>query len=441
MAMMVAARSTHAADRYSMINAHPNQDLGHYFFVQESSTLPQLTWTLGTMSLYYNRLLNTKFETIFTAPGGSTVRSELHRGIDHLVYQYFYGALGMTDWASVMIDFPLFIHYEYGWTTDTATSTGHYFFKPGDIWLSFKFRLLDLERHPVGIALIPAVSFPTGKDSHFLGDEGVTGEAKIVIEVKPVERFRVALNTAFHTREHVAVNDVAFRNTIKFALGANYEVVDDVALIGELASHTVTNDFYGSRRTSPAEARLGARWHPGGGPWSVGGGGSVGIVHGAGMPRFAGFVSVAYTSACAVKKPKPVEVTPASDLDPLIAMEQCYQVAALDDDSGYRYRVVCAVYFGFDETTTPDTDVIDGIVDYIRKSEDPVNIEVRGWADPIGPAPYNRVLSRRRAQNVAEHIEDALGDERRKAVIRVLGIGEDRESSHDAARRAETLIK
>lgn len=435
------ARAGDAADRYSMINVHPNQDLGHYFFVQESETLPQFKWSLGTMSLYYDQLLNTKFETIFTSPGGQTIRSETRRGIDHLVYQYFYGALGLADWASLMVDFPLFIYYQYGWATSTASSSDTYFFKPGDIWLSLKFRLLDLDKHPVGIALIPSLSIPTGKDSHFLGDEGVNGEAKIVIEVKPIEKFRIAFNAAVQSGERVAVNDVSFRNMIKFAVGANYEVVDNVSIIAEAESHTVTNDFYGARRTSPAEARLGAKWYPGGGPWSLGGGGSVGIIHGAGMPRYAGFLSVGYTSSRAVRKPEPPEVTPVSELDPLIALEQCYPLSPRDDDSGYRYRAVCTVYFGFDTTTTSDTDVISGIVDYVRRSSGPVYLEIRGWADPVGPLWYNQKLSLERARSVAASIEQALGDEQGKAAIRVLGIGEEHGTPHHVARRAETIIK
>ncbi len=286
--------SAHAADRFSVIDVHPNADLGHYFFVQEAETLPQLGWNVGMLTRYDYRLLDIKFLTTVVTPGGGTTTTETHNGIDNLIYQYFYASFGITDRVALMIDFPLYYAFKYGWTTPTTTTNSWFYFKPGDIWLYAKFNLYDIAKHRVGIALIPAVSFPTGDDGKFLGDVGVTGEAKLVVEGRPNDTVRMAFTTAFQTRENVDVNDISFRDTLKFAFGLNYAVVKDVGLIAEIEAHTATRNFFSERRTSPVEARLGARWYPQDSGLTVGGGLAAGLVHGAGAPLVAGFVSVGY---------------------------------------------------------------------------------------------------------------------------------------------------
>ena len=431
-----SVRSSSAADRYSMISVHPNQDLGHYFFVQEAETLPKFKWSLGMMMLYYNELLNIKWETVLVSPGGTrTIRVDERHGIDNLVYDYFYGAVGLTDWLTLAVDFPLFVYYKYGWTVRNIDSSTNQYFKPGDIWLSAKFRLLDMKKHGVGVALIPSISIPTGKDSHFLGDQNVTGQGQVVVEMSPVDKLRMSFNIALHTREKVTINDINFRNTLKFAVGASYKVVDNVSLIGELESHTVTNDFYGSKRTSPAEARVAARWRPGGGRWMVGGGASGGIVSGVGMPRFGVFASLGYSTAY----PKRERNYPK--FQNVESYDQCVRVAADDGTQTSRYLVMCKAYFGFDETKSDNYKAILDIVDLIKNARGKVKVEIRGWTDAVGTEIFNKGLSLQRAQYVAVAIENALGDMKKKAKIRVLGIGEDESSPPEKARRADTLLK
>lgn len=422
-----------AATKFSTIKVHPNADLGSYFFVQESRTLPQLNWHLGTAFLYYNRPLDINLQRVIVRRTGTRTVSAGMDGINHMFYQYFYGALGLTDWMSLSADFPLFWAYEYAATTGAARSSKFYYVKPGDINAALKFRLLDPDKYPVGISLMPSVTVPTGKDSHYLGDEGVTGEARVIIEVKPVDKLNIAFNAAYQTREKVNTGYVSFRDVIRMSLGANYRVAKNVSVIAEAETQTPVTDFYGQRSTSPAEARLGARWNPNGSQWLLGLGGSVGIIHGSGMPRYAGFVSVGYTG----KRPKPkIKVTKLAQLD---GVDQCRRVAA--DDGNGRYLFVCAVYFGFDKSTTGDVDVIRSVAGAIKNSGENVTVEVRGWADKAGQAKYNKQLSLKRARFVAKTIEKELGDNAHKAEIKVLGIGEDTLRPAKEARRADMLLK
>ncbi len=421
-----------AANRFNFLRVRPNADGGEYFFVQESTTLPQLGFNVGTELLYYNQPLNIDLVTRLVRRTGGTTTVTSKGGLDHPVFQWFYGALGVTDWFSLMFDFPLFYAYRFRWTTGGVTSTNWQYGAPGDMNLTAKFRVLDLDRHPVGIALIPSITVPTGKESHFLGDQGVTGEGRLVVEVKPVDKLRVAFNAAFQTRERVTIGNFSFRDVFKFSVGANYRVIESTSIIAEIETQTATNDFYGSRQTSPAEARLGAKWRSRSGI-SVGGGGSAGIIYGGGMPWFGAVVIVAYTH-----KPKPKRKVRVDVLDETPACTRLY-----DDGDPERYTFMCSVFFGFDDASVQaeDREVVEAIAQHILERKGIVAVEVRGWTDTIGTKSYNKALARRRAKAVERAIERELARIGGQAEIRVRAIGEDALMPREKARRAETLLR
>ena len=430
--LLLPSRAFSTAATFNMIRVHPNVDLGHYFYLQEAGTLAKHGFTVGTATRYDYRLLDIKWKTVF-APGGPAVSTQTRNGIEHLWYQYFYGAFGLTDRISFSLDFPLYYAYKYGWTTAATTTNQWKYFEPGDLWLNAKFNVLDIAEHPLGVALIPSFSIPTGKHDDFLGDEGVTGEGKIVIEAKPADRLRIAFNAAFQSREKVTVNDISFRDVLKFALGANLKVTDSVSVIGEVATQTATNNFFSERRTSPTEARIGANWHPKDSGLGIGGGAAVGLVHGTGAPLFAGFINLTYTGRIAKKTVKP------SRFAALDNVAGCARTSA-DDGSG-RFPFMCSVYYEFDKARTDDLSTVAEIAKAIAGTEGPVEIEIRGWADPVGPAAYNKKLSLRRAGFIKQQMMNLLGSQGERVTIRVLGIGEDTIAPPPKARRSDALVR
>jgi outer membrane protein OmpA-like peptidoglycan-associated protein len=422
-----------SADRFSIINIHPNADVGRYFFVQGSETLPQLKLNVGTFSIYDNRPLRLDTQTVIVRRSGTTVTRE-RQGIDNLVYQYFYGALGLTNGISLMVDAPVFLHYDYSQVSGGQTVSGKYHFKPGDVWISGKIRALDVNKHNVGLAFIPSVSIPTGKEEHFLGDVGVTGEARAILEAKPADRLLLAFNAAYQTRkDKVELANISFRDRLIFALGANYQVSDNASLIGEIETQTAVKHFFNKKETTPTEARLGVRWHPGGGYWALGIGGSAGIIYGAGASRYSGFLTASLSSQRFSPKP---EVAKAEEV-PEKEMDQCFSVSS----EGDHYHIVCIVHFGFDKAQTGDTDVVMNVANYIKSEEGTVDVEVRGWTDKVGTTEYNKELALERARSVAELVKKDLGDDKNKAKIQVLGIGKDTVSERSAARRVEIIVK
>jgi len=429
--VFIPGQNSFGANSFSTIKVTPNADLGDYFFVQEAETLPQLGWNVGTSMLYYYRPLDINLERRVVRRTGTTTVTTRNDGMKQLFFEYFYGAFGVTDYISLMLDWPLALIYEY--------ADDFYGFKPGDLRFSAKFRVLDPDKHPVGVAIIPAITFPTGNESHFLGEGNVTGEARVVVEAKPFQQFRLSFNAAFQTGEKVTTANFSYRNIIKLSLGANYKVVENVALIAEVETQTTTNDFFGSRSTTPTEVRAGARWRPNGGPWLIGGGASGGLVYGSGMPMVGGFINVGYTGRIETQQKR---VERIRDLFAELGEEdQCVTISANDGERSKRYRVLCSVYFGFNKAKTQDYKVILALTNFIKESQRAVDIEIRGWADRTGSEAYNKKLSLKRATYVAQAITNGLGKKVHKANIRVMGIGEDVESPPQKARRADALLR
>lgn len=431
-ASLIFTDDAFGANRFNFLRVRPNADGGEYFFVQESQTLPQLGFNVGTSLLYYNQPLNIDLVTTLVRRTGGTTTVRSKDGLDHPMFQWFYGALGVTDWFSLMFDMPLFYAYRFAWTQAGVTSTNWRYGALGDMNLAAKFRILELDQYPVGLAFIPSITVPTGKESHFLGDHGVTGEGRLVVEVKPVEKLRIAFNAAFQTREKVNIGNFSFRDVLKLSVGANYRVIESTSIIAEIETQTATSDFYGSKSTSPAEVRLGAKWTSKSG-LSVGGGGSAGLVYGGGMPRFAGFVNVAYTH-----RPKPKRRVEIDILDETPACTRLY-----DDGDPARYTFMCQVFFGFDDSSVAaeDREVIEAIAEHILERKGTVSIEVRGWTDIIGTESYNKALARRRARAVSRAIERELARRGGEANIKVLAIGEDKLMPRKKARRADTVLR
>ncbi|MBN1282919.1 MAG: OmpA family protein [Proteobacteria bacterium] len=427
---LITAKPAQAADRFNFLRVRPNADLGNYFFVQESRSLPQLGFTLGTSLLYYDEPLNIDMVTEIVRRTGRTTSVATKDGVDGPLFQWFYGALGFVDWFSLGFDIPLFYTYRYTWSDAAGRYSGREYGSAGDLNLFAKFRILDLDEYPVGIAFMPSVTAPTGRESHFLGDSGVTGEARLIVEIKPADRLTMAANVAFQTREKVQIGDFSFRDVLKIAAAANLRVAKSTSIIAEIETQTATGDFYGSRSTSPAEARLGAR-HKFENGLSVGGGGSVGLVHGGGMPRYAGFVNLAYTH-----RPAPRE---HARIGPLDEAPSCTRLAA-DGEPG-RYTFLCEVYFDFDDATISPEDrgVVEAIAEHIAAGKGTVAVEVRGWTDTTGTKQYNRGLAGRRAEALAAAIEGELARTGGQAQFRKLAVGEDSVSAPSEARRAEVL--
>jgi outer membrane protein OmpA-like peptidoglycan-associated protein len=442
-----------AADRFSLVGIHPNSDLGHYFFVQESQTLPQFKWTLGQYTAYDYKLFDVNRKKITVRRGGTTTVDERHAAIENLLYQYYYGSIGLLNRLELMFDIPFFLYYNYGYATADTPTSKYYRLSPGDLRLAAKVNIVDLDKFPLGIAFISAVSFPTGEKGRFLGEDGYTAEENLILEAKPAEWLRIAFNAAFQTRKQVAINDLYFRDCIKLDLGFNYRLSTDASFITEFTSQTTVRDFFASKKTSPTEARVGVRWFPEGKGWFFGGGGSVGILYGGGAPLSSGFINFGYAAGHsreaptermedAAVPPSPAEPPNMPSVAPPVAPPPAMPPPSEGTEPS-RY-ITYTTFFGPGSARINKADVAlrqaVEYVAYISGNHKITAMDIRGWTDTAGPRSYNKKLSQRRADAVAIYMKEHLGVLERVNVS-TSGMGRDENSPPSRARRVEIIIR
>ncbi|MDX1392827.1 MAG: OmpA family protein [Gemmatimonadota bacterium] len=114
-----------------------------------------------------------------------------------------------------------------------------------------------------------------------------------------------------------------------------------------------------------------------------------------------------------------------SDLEALAADFDDMQAAVVELEDGLRF--VTPVHFDFDraDIRPEDEPILERFTRVVEEYYPVAVITVEGFADPAGPAEYNRRLSERRANNVAEYLTSRGGLPAEG--IRIAAYGEDRQ--------------
>jgi outer membrane protein OmpA-like peptidoglycan-associated protein len=248
----------------------------------------------------------------------------------------------------------------------------------GDIRLNLKGRILDNERYPVGIALVPFVTFPTGSDNHFTGNGKVTGGGLLVLETPRIaEWFSAALNVGAQIRQQAQLTSgTAVDDQFLIGAAANFGITENVHFIAELNGWTPFQDFW-ENDIRNLEGNGAVRWFPMKGLGLTLGGGT-GILDAIGAPDWRVFASIGY------RHPREEEV-------------------ALPREEVIRTN---KIHFEFDKAVIKRASfpVLDNIVAILKSRDDVESIRVEGHTDAKGSDEYNQNLSERRAAAVMEYL-------------------------------------
>jgi hypothetical protein len=216
-------------------------------------------------------------------------------------------ALGLLDWLNVGVTASGVPYQQFN--TATGSDNGA---RMGDVVVNLKGRLLNNEKYPVGLALVPFVTLPTGNESHFVGNGKVTGGGVLVLDTKRIaERVSFSVNAGGQMRENVALSSgTAVKDQFLYGAGMNIAVAEPVQLIAEADGWTNFSDFFedGSRNL---EADGAVRFFPGAKrKIFVTAGGGAGILKGPGAPDWRAFATVGYRNE---KKEEPAPPPPMAE--------------------------------------------------------------------------------------------------------------------------------
>jgi hypothetical protein len=175
-----------------------------------------------------------------------------------------------------------------------------------DVRLEGKFRLLDIDRHRIGIAVMPYIFFPTGSGSHFVGNNSFAGGLKGVLDAKLGNRVQTSLNLGYMARDRVVILNTEVDDMFTYGLGVSVKAVKNwMDVIAEVYGSTNVTNFFGREAEMPLEIDAGMRFNlPKPEGLQVTAGGGVGLTFGYGTPDFRAIIGVSYL------KPRRVELPP-----------------------------------------------------------------------------------------------------------------------------------
>ena len=141
----------------------------------------------------------------------------------------------------------------------------------GDFRFHNKIRALSLEDFPVGLALVNTISFPSGDEESYFGDNGFGADFKLVLDGRAGPVLLVA-NFGYRIRDEVEVFDiigpgggVIFSQQVDdeliYGIGAKYDTpLDGFALMAEIQGATLAEDPFAQRFNNPLFFDIGASY-------------------------------------------------------------------------------------------------------------------------------------------------------------------------------------
>ena len=326
--------------------------------------------------------------------------------VDRFVTADFLISYGLTDWWTLSVDMPLNIYHDIAPTFITTRDRGGG--DVGDLGVNMKFQIFDANETStgLGLAFVPFVTVPTGRQSIFFGDENVTGGGILVGDAQWKSN-RFYLNVGGRFREREQITSLIVKNELLYGLGFQRPIVKDwdFNIILEVFGSTNFRKFATENISSPIEglAILQKKWgenrrlitHLGGG---------FGITNGYGVPTWRAILGVSY----------------AWDLKPA--------------PKAVREEVITTnkIHFAFDKADIKPSSypVIDEIIRTIQ-SKNVVAVRVEGHTDSYGTDAYNQKLSERRANAVMGYLTGhGIPAEKASAV----GMGESRPVADNATK-------
>ena len=400
--VVFASSVSHARHRPDVVTLDPTTDDGMWVNVHQSKTLPQWGFNAGmTFDYAYE-----PYERVNAA--GQRISGI----VNDLIMANVQAAIGFTDWWSLGANLPVALWETY-YNPDIPVASVRKetkYGKLGDVKVEMKFRLLDIERYHVGIALVPFMYFPTGYWQALLGNDMWSPGGKIVIDGNIKDRVYLSLNAGYRnyadTTYSTTNTNAVLDDTITLAGGINVRIDDVWAVEGEVWSESVIKGFFKNQLQNPSEFLVGAKCTPQGKVRGLGIrlNGGRGITTGPGSPDFRVLLGINYRYDREPPAPPPVEVEAAVEEKIIITQK---------------------IHFEFDRAVIRPISypILDDVVQLLMRNPQIRLVRVEGHTDWIGPDAYNQKLSERRANSVRNYLIKKGVDPYR---LEAVGYGESR---------------
>lgn len=385
-----------------VITVNPATDGGKYITLHQSNTLPQWGFNIGMTTDY-------AFEPLQFADPAGVRRTGI---VDDLLVTNIQAAIGWTDWWTMGVNTPIAL-WETFYNNNLAaaavtkqTIKG----KMGDVRAEMKFRFLDIERHHVGLSLVPFFYFPTGQSTTMLGTGQWSPGGTLVFDADIKNRVFLTFNAGMRYLKYDRwdLNDpnAELSSTINLGGGINVRITDSWAGLAEVWSESVAKKMFQNALQNPVEFLAGGRFTPQAHAKGLGVtlAGGRGITNGAGCPDFRVLAGINYRRIYTPPPPPPVEVEATVEEKIIITQK---------------------IHFEFGRSTIRSISypILDDVVFLLQKNPQIKKVRVEGHTDWIGSDASNMRLSQARARSVRDYlVRKGIEPDRLEAV----GYGETR---------------
>lgn len=370
LALSPSQKANALTSTFDVLNFKPAVDSTRFITVYDADTHQRGEWNVGFYLDYARHPLEL----------GAPVGTRRIGVIDDTLIMNVIGSYGFTDWFEAGARIPVvFWNNWQGLATSVTQATAGNELSMGDIAIDMKFRLLDTEH--VGLAIVPFISFPSGKSTIFDGNGYVSGGGKLAVDFDFLERVKLGLNFGGVYKDNVTIRGANIDTMITMGGAVSVKAHEILDVIAEGHVETVAKNFFGSEVQTPAEVGGALRFHATKG-LDVSVGGTAGITIGVGSPDYRGFLGLNYTHHKEEAAPaKPVIQAKKITIDQMI-------------------------HFDFDKYNIKKDSygILNDVASILKANPQIKKIRIEGHTDAIGSDAYNMKLSQRRANSVREYL-------------------------------------
>ncbi|MBI2346107.1 MAG: OmpA family protein [Deltaproteobacteria bacterium] len=330
--------------------------------------------------------------------------------VDAFLTSDFVFTLGANPRLNISIGLPVNLYHNVAPTIVPSRDTGGG--DIGDLWLNGKVRILDADTTPshVGLAIVPYLTVPTGRESIHFGDQSVTGGGWIAGDWQwRKNRLYLNLGTRLrHVRE--AIVDLTFSHEFLYGIGFHRPLIPRwrTEITAEVYGSTRYEAFFHEHGTTPVEVLVVAQKKCiGHRPVIAHVGGGAGLTAGYSTSDFRALVGITYVhgmdNICQpVERPVKAE-SPAPQFIRLKEKIHFYTASA---------KIMPQSYPTLDE-----------VVRILQNHPEVRKVQIEGHTDSRADDAYNQRLSESRAKAVADYLV-AKGIEAKRLIW--IGYGETR---------------
>jgi len=275
-----------AEDGYNAQLFWPSIFGGNFIAIEDSHTLCPMGFGGGLLINYANRPVELRID------------EEPEAGIlNQLLTADILAAFGPVSFISIGVDVPFHLYARGRTFEDLAEGTGMSGLENeislGDIRAEIKFRILQQEKHWIGLAAAPYGTFPTGDETRFLGEGRVTGGGTVMLE-HDFRVLNVGLNGGYLYRGDADLSRVNVGDAWKLGAGISREWDFGLSFSVEYWSSWFDSGSVDRFQANPMEVMGTVRYRFGSrGPRVIGGGGAGGT-SGVGCPAYRLLAGVDY---------------------------------------------------------------------------------------------------------------------------------------------------